>query len=117
MTIQLIGREKEKKILTQVLQSKESEFVALYGRRRVGKTFLVDTFYKNKIAFSITGMNKTGMSVQLENFKNILNRRLEINKQIDTVPKSWLEAFELLKIYVASLTPKNKMVIFIDELP
>ncbi len=115
--MQLIGREKEKKILTQVLQSKESEFVALYGRRRVGKTFLVDTFYKNEIVFSITGMNKTELSIQLENFKNVLNRRLEINKQIDAVPKSWLEAFELLKIYVASLTPKNKMVIFIDELP
>ncbi|MEM7372950.1 MAG: hypothetical protein AAF587_30290 [Bacteroidota bacterium] len=73
---QLIGRQAEKKILKDLLSSKESEFVALYGRRRVGKTFLVETVYEKEIVFSNTGLNKANRATQLENFTNVLNAKL-----------------------------------------
>ena len=63
MAIQFIGREKERQTLSDLLVTPESEFVALYGRRRVGKTFLVETVYKQEMVFSITGLNKVGKDV------------------------------------------------------
>lgn len=116
--MQLIGREKEQALLKELLLSNEPEFVALYGRRRVGKTFLVETVYQKEIVFSITGLNKkVGKALQLENFTNVLNSRLKGTVQIPTPPKSWLKAFNILKKYLDSLRRKHKMVIFIDELP
>lgn len=117
MSVQLIGREKEQTILRELLNSNESEFVALYGRRRVGKTFLVETVYKKEIVFSVTGLNKAGKELQLENFTNVLNSKLTGTTQIPTTPKSWLKAFDILKKYLTGLRHNNKMVIFIDELP
>lgn len=117
MAAPLIGREKEQDILNNLLQSNESEFVALYGRRRVGKTFLIETVYKKDMVFSITGLNKREKKIQLENFTNVLNHKLSSKEQITTIPQSWLQAFQLLKQYLESLNNSSKMVIFIDELP
>ena len=117
MAKQLIGREKEQKILKELLLTEESEFVALYGRRRVGKTFLVETVYEKEMVFSITGLNNTGKDLQLENFTNTLNRQLQKIAQIPTTPKSWLKAFDILKYYLESIQKPHKKVIFIDELP
>ena len=117
MAVPLIGREKEQSILKDLLRSNESEFVALYGRRRVGKTFLVETVYRKEIAFSITGLNKVSKALQLENFTNVLNTQLSGTAQIPTPPKSWLKAFDILKHYLDGLKRNRKMVIFIDELP
>jgi AAA+ ATPase superfamily predicted ATPase len=117
MAVTLIGREKEQKLLRELLISNESEFVALYGRRRVGKTFLVETVYKKEIVFSITGLNGVGKELQLENFTNVLNAQLAGKNQIPTPPKSWLKAFDILKHYLENLKRKEKLVIFIDELP
>ena len=113
----LIGREPEQKLLKDLLKSPESEFVALYGRRRVGKTFLVDTVYKDEIVFQITGLNKASVSTQLENFTNLLNARLPNPSQLLAPPKSWLQAFDILRKYVESKSGERKSVIFIDELP
>ncbi|MEZ4883948.1 MAG: ATP-binding protein [Chitinophagales bacterium] len=117
MTARVIGREKEQSILQELLLSEEAEFVALYGRRRVGKTFLVETVYKKEIVFSITGLNKTGKDLQLENFMNVLNSKLSGTAQIPTRPKTWLKAFYILQQYLEGLKRKHKMVVFIDELP
>lgn len=54
----LIGRDAEKKHLESIVQSKEAEFVVVYGRRRVGKTFLVNTFFSDNYAFKLTGLAK-----------------------------------------------------------
>lgn len=117
MAVILIGREKEQSLLKELLTSRESEFVALYGRRRVGKTFLVETVYKKEIVFSITGLNKVNKTLQLENFTNVLNAQLSGTAQIPTPPKSWLKAFNILRQYLEGLKRKGKMVVFIDELP
>ncbi len=117
MAVQLIGREKEQLILKELITSNESEFVALYGRRRVGKTFLVETVYQKEIVFSITGLYNQGKNLQLENFTNVLNTKLNGTAQIPTTPKSWLKAFDILKKYLEQLQVKHKKVIFIDELP
>ena len=69
------------------------------------------------MVFAITGLNKVGKGLQLENFINILNTKLGKNSQIATTPKSWLKAFNLLTAYLDTLKPKHKLVIFIDELP
>lgn len=112
-----IGREKEQAILNNLLQSRESEFVAVYGRRRVGKTFLIQTVYKNQIAFEITGLNGVSRALQLENFSNTLNTYLGKPISIPTPPKSWLQAFFLLRDYLESIETLGKKVVFIDELP
>ena len=118
MEVRLTGREKEQAVLKGLLQSPESEFVALYGRRRVGKTFLVETVYKKEMVFSITGLNrKVGKDLQLENFTNALNAKLKATAQIPTVPKSWLKAFDILQKYLEGIRRGHKKVVFFDELP
>ncbi len=117
MAKQFIGREKEKKILRELLKTTNSEFVALYGRRRVGKTFLIETIYQKEMVFSLTGLNQATKELQLENFTNTLNRQFSRLHQIPTPPKSWLKAFDILKNYLEDLKSKRKKVVFIDELP
>ncbi len=57
MTLPIFAREKELKLLTQLYQSEKPEFLAVYGRRRVGKTFLIREFFKHKgLYFALTGV-------------------------------------------------------------
>ena len=109
----LIGRDEEKKILKKYHESSKSEFVAIYGRRRVGKTFLVRETLGDSFDFSFTGMYETSASVQREEFQKEINRR---KKTKNVVPKNWFDAFDNLKEYLLSLK-KDKVVVFIDELP
>lgn len=113
----LIGRKEEQKMLKDLLKTSESEFVAVYGRRRVGKTFLIETIYQKEMVFSVTGLNKKDKKLQIENFCNTLNQKLEEADQIREMPDSWLSIFDILKRYVDGLQSKSKKVIFIDELP
>ena len=117
MSTQLVGRKEEQKILKELLTSNESEFVAIYGRRRVGKTFLINTVYKKEIVFEITGLNKAKQATQLENFANLLNKRQHKPIYLATPPKSWLQAFYMLQDYIEQLKYRKKYVVFIDELP
>lgn len=109
----LIGRSKEQEQLLSLLKSDQSEFVAIYGRRRVGKTYLIRQTYKNKFAFQHSGLAKGTMEEQLEEFQYSL-----INAGMQQVPKlkSWSQAFFLLGQFLATL-PYGKKVVFIDELP
>lgn len=109
----LIGREKEQKILKQALASDESQFVAVYGRRRVGKTYLVRQFFKDKLTFAHSGQAKVALSEQLFGWCASLR---DAGLKFDTTPKNWLEAFELLKDLVRQ-SPDGKKIIFIDEMP
>ncbi len=109
----LIGREAEKNILTKILDSDRPEFIAIYGRRRIGKTFLVREVYKDYIQFEFSGMNKTPLKKQLRNFHFTLSSKMPGFKK----PSDWIEAFYQLREYLDKLKSKKKKVIFIDELP
>jgi len=110
----LIGRKKEKKILWQYYNSKTSELVAIYGRRRVGKTYLVKTEFASYFDFYFTGVYKGAFSTQLNGFFIELQNRSD--GMFDTVPKTWMQAFDMLNKYLNSLK-KDKVLVFIDELP
>ena len=89
----LIGRKKEQKTLLSLLESQESEFVAVYGRRRVGKTFLVRETFDYKFAFQHTGLQNAKKQEQLKEFhKSLKNSGM---KKIPTL-NDWSDAFSAL---------------------
>lgn len=111
-----IGREIEQEILQDALVSNEAEMVAVIGRRRVGKTYLVDTFYEKEMVFRITGIQDGELIHQLERFVKRL--RLHSKSDIDfQVPENWFGAFDMLQQYLNVLPKDKKHVIFFDELP
>jgi uncharacterized protein len=113
----LIGRETEKSILSKLLKSQQAEFVAIYGRRRVGKTYLVKQFFQDQIIFSFTGAFETETNIQINNFWVELKRAYP-SAELKNAPSNWSDAFHLLADYLISLKEsKSKIVIFIDELP
>lgn len=110
----IIGREEEIRLLHRAFDSHESEFVAVYGRRRVGKTFLVRKTFKNQFTFQYTGIFNVSNKEQLKEFHFSL---VEHGLSPDTsLPKDWFEAFHLLETLISQSADKRK-VIFIDELP
>jgi len=113
----MIGRNKEIEILEKAYQSTKSELVAIFGRRRVGKTYLVSTFFAGKINFELTGLKDGTKEQQLRNFAYSL-KDAKKTADLPMPPKDWLEAFYQLKEYLESLgKPEQKKVVFIDELP
>lgn len=113
MIQKIIGRKEEQELLRECYLSGKPEFVAVYGRRRIGKTFLVKQFFKEKFDFYFTGAYQANKRDQLFNFKMTLEAYS--GKQRKT-PQTWLEAFFQLQDYLSSLGNKRK-VVFIDELP
>lgn len=111
----LIGRDAEKKHLESIVLSKEAEFVVVYGRRRVGKTFLVNTFFDDNYSFKLTGLAKKSKREQLANFAVSLNRYGGGSKF--KKPRTWYEAFNMLRDLLEKVRVKGKRVVFIDELP
>lgn len=112
--MEVIGRNREVRRLKDAMLSYKSELIAVYGRRRVGKTFLIREVYKNDMILDFTGLYKGTLKDQLINFHNQLSIR---NRKTEPIPKNWFEAFEMLERYVNSLRSKKKKVIFIDEFP
>lgn len=111
----LIGRVEEIKILQDLNNSDRSEFAALYGRRRVGKTFLVKELFKNQFAFQVTGLSRADFQLQINNFYTTLGR-FDKSVQDQLKPTSWFDAFQLLINYLETLNT-GKKIVFIDELP
>ena len=105
----LIGREKEQALLRELLRSKQSEFVALYGRRRVGKTFLVRETFNYQFAFQHTGILDATMNEQLTEFRESL---YAAGLPKSPKPKNWGDAFRLLQRLLADL-PEGKKVFYI----
>ena len=113
--MELIGRKQETNELRLVNDSKEPEFVVVYGRRRVGKTFLVNQFFENHFAFKVTGVaERNAKEKQLMNFGEALRR---YGSPLCPNPTNWKEAFNSLRILLENLPTKEKQVVFIDELP
>ena len=110
----MIGRKKEQRELQQIVESKQSEFVAVFGRRRVGKTFLIREFFHNKFAFYHTGIANSNMKVQLDSFSKSLN---DFSKISLPTCKNWFNAFENLAYLLKKSRIKGKKIVFIDEMP
>lgn len=113
------GRKDELLILERVLLSPEPEFMVIYGRRRVGKTWLVREFFGEMICFELTGMHKASLEEQLTNFAQSLAKATGITVELKR-PSSWSEAFSQLERFLeSSFQRKNgkKQVLFLDELP
>lgn len=109
----IIGREAEQDILQKCMESDSPEFVAVYGRRRIGKTFLIKNFFNGNFDFYMTGSYNCSLSVHLDDFQKQLKK---YSGKEWPKPKSWREAFRQLEEYLSSLK-KDKIVVFIDELP
>lgn len=109
----IIGRETEIKLLNDCYESQKAELVVVYGRRRIGKTFLVKSLFEDKFDFFVTGKYEGKKKDELE----LWNRKLvEYSGYPYTVPRTWSEAFSQLKHYISTLK-KDRIVVFIDEMP
>ena len=108
----IIGREKELLLLEKAAYDDKSHFIAVFGRRRIGKTFLIREAYKSRFAFQHSGLSKGNLSEQLFAFDASIK---DAGGNFEKKSKNWLEAFELLKDLIRSSTEKKKIV-FIDEL-
>ncbi|MBQ3656514.1 MAG: AAA family ATPase [Bacteroidales bacterium] len=117
----IVGRKDEIQEFEKLYNSGKPEFVAVYGRRRVGKTFLIKQIFKDRLTFQHTGVSpvdsqndKNRMKTQLESFYYDL---LESGLEGFAMPKTWLEAFFQLRQLLIKLDNGNRQVIFLDELP
>lgn len=117
---EIIGRVSEQRLLNSLLESDHAEFAIVYGRRRVGKTFLIREFFKDKFDFYHTGLNpdelpeEKRMAAQLEYFASSLSR---YGADIRSIPKSWKDAFNALIDFLSTKPKNRKMIVFIDEMP
>lgn len=109
----LIGRIKEKQLLEQYVESEHSEFIAIYGRRRIGKTFLVTETLGKELDFDMTGVMNGDSAMQLTSFSLSLAQSGYTGRQ----PKNWIEAFAALREVVSSRFGQRHVVLFIDEMP
>lgn len=108
----MIGREKEIEILEQAIRSETPQFIAVYGRRRVGKTYLVRETVGYRFTFQHTGLSGGTMGEQIAAFELSLK---ESGLRIRKKAHNWMDAFSHLKELISASTEKKKIV-FIDEL-
>lgn len=111
----MVGRIEELATLRRLQSSHKSEFVAIFGRRRVGKTYLIRYAFEDRFTFSLTGIANVGIEAQLVNFHTALLRSFPERLE-DSPPKDWFSAFQLL-ISALESSLDEKKVIFLDELP
>ena len=97
-------------------QSEKSAFVALYGRRRVGKTYLIRSVYEGRFSFQLTGIANVDTANQLTNFHTSLLRYFP-EFEDNALPKDWFQAFQQLITALETLPKIGKKVLFLDELP
>ncbi|NGX62119.1 MAG: hypothetical protein K940chlam9_01613 [Chlamydiae bacterium] len=113
----IIGRTDEQNLLNEAFISKRAEMIAIYGRRRVGKTYLIKNYFENmpcSLAY-VSGMKDGRLSEQLENFTSSIER--DIAGVSLKRPLSWMEAFELFSQVKDKIDKKKKVILFLDELP
>ena len=116
----IIGRNIEKEELTRLYRSNKPEFVAVYGRRRVGKTFLIKEMFKDKMAFYHTGLSPldtTNTNILQDQLKAFYNSLIRYGLESTNSPKDWYDAFILLEKLLESLDNNERQIVFIDELP
>lgn len=110
-----MAREEQIKLMTETLAKQRSSFVAVTGRRRVGKTFLIHGIYQKNMCLVVTGIQNATAQVQIKNFAQKISEYS--GKAPDQKLRDWQEVFLFLKQYLKSLPKNKKQVIFLDELP
>ncbi|GHT76666.1 ATPase [Bacteroidia bacterium] len=110
----VLGRNKEQILLKQLVEVEKSDFLVLWGRRRVGKTYLIKEYFKQDFSFYISGVQNSTKKEQLANFASALTF---YGKMPYTPAKSWVDAFRQLIHLLENSQKRGKKVIFIDELP
>ncbi|WP_205677764.1 AAA family ATPase [Brumimicrobium salinarum] len=111
----MTGRKEQENLMNGFINKNKSTFLAVTGRRRVGKTYLIDEVYGNHLCLRITGIQDADTQAQINNFTQKIAEYSKL--PIVTPPNNWQEVFSLLKIYLKALSKSKKQVIFIDELP
>lgn len=114
MALNLIARQRECEELSKCMKSDKSEFVIICGRRRIGKTYLVDRFFEGKFDFKFVGGHNLRTREQLRSFSKALKK---YSKKKYPEFEDWFEAFDALEEYLESLPVERKKVVFIDEMP
>lgn len=110
----IVGRDAEKEILRQRIESGNPELIAIYGRRRIGKTFLVRQYFKDTFSFYLTGIYQGSKKEQLGEFK----RQLEYySGRKWKQAKDWFDAFAQLREYLETIRGNKPIIVFFDELP
>ncbi len=110
----IVGRHRELRRFKEILSAKTSQLVIVYGRRRIGKTFLINQFFAGRFDFKLTGRYEQPIELQLLKFTEELNRQSGKEHEI---PKDWDKAFFLLREHLSSLPKDEKHVVFFDEMP
>jgi uncharacterized protein len=113
----IVGRQAELNILDRTFNSRRAELLAIYGRRRVGKTHLIREYFRERgLYFELTGLHDAPKGVQLKNFARAFADLFHKGK-IQNVPGSWDDAFDQLRKKIEALKSKGRVVLFFDELP
>jgi hypothetical protein len=117
---EIVGRKKQIQKLYEILVSNEAEFLALYGRRRVGKTYLIRQFFSAQpcVFFEVTGIKDGDLKTQLDLFTRSMEETFYPGGGVKLErPKRWLDALDLLSNHITERTGGKKIVLFFDELP
>ena len=120
MANKLIGREREQKELEELYRSDRPIFAVVYGRRRVGKTYLVRRMFEKKFAFCHTGLSPFELSAEKiidQQLRAFYGSLVQYGSKLNEIPKTWFDAFDELIRLLRNKQSKDKQVIFIDELP
>jgi hypothetical protein len=113
--IKFIGRKKERQTLLSLLENREPEMVAVIGRRRVGKTFLIRHCYEQHLDFELTGVQNATQPRQLAAF--FAQLKIAFGKSVGhKKPATWLDAFYMLIAALEAKGKTEKMVVLLDEL-
>ena len=110
----MIGRKEEQQLLQNLAQSNDSEFVVVYGRRRVGKTYLVRETFENTFLFQYTGIAKCTRKAQLSQFIHALR---EQGWSSEKNPETWFQAFDALRQLISAADMSTPQIVFLDEMP
>lgn len=113
---EIYGRKSEKEILNHILNSDRAELLAIYGRRRIGKTYLVNTFFENLNIpiFEVTGVRNSPTKIQIQSFCNVVQRKF--GEKIKN-RQNWQQVFDNFAEILKKKKNKNKLILFFDELP
>ena len=112
----IIGRDAERNLLTEIYNANRADMLAITGRRRVGKTYLINAFFESQLNFEFSGILQATNEQHLQRFYHALTKQGGKGK-FKLPPTNWMEAFNQLTIYLDSLKKTKKLVVFIDELP